>query len=169
MQNAVIHLKTTESFLEKLNKEKSDSIINAFMEACSKLDARIFEPFMEEDANFEDKDKYQFLTSMKKNFSYYKKRVGESFFTDVDDDVCNGCQFGLPIKRFFFYQNEEIAKSDEDRHHFIDGFAYVIQKENGILKDIFICNGIVFAFLKPPPFGINFPNTFSELSDDVPF
>ena len=169
MQNEVIHLKTTEVFQENPDLKKSEIIINAFIEACSKLDAGIFEPFMEEDANFEDKEKYQFLNSMKKNFSYYKKRVGKKYFADVDDDECNGCQNGLPIKRFFFYKNEEIAKSDEDRHNFIDGFAYVIQKENGILKDIFVCNGIIFAFLKPPPFGINFPKTFSESSDDVPF
>ena len=62
----VIHLKKTLSFKGKVTIVESTLIVQKFIDACMLLDVSIFEPFMNEDDNFEDKDKYRFLERLHK-------------------------------------------------------------------------------------------------------
>lgn len=131
---ALIHLKTTESFQEKQSIEKSKQIIQAFEKACLQLDARLFEPFMHEDDCFEDMDKYRFLDSLKSQFENMQKRTAEEVDVLISHTVCRGCSFGKPVRRFTCYSMASGLK--------IGSFGYLIDIENGILKDIYQCNGI---------------------------
>jgi hypothetical protein len=134
----LIHLKTTGNFQINFDKEKSEKIIDAFVNACSNLDAGLFEPFMNEDDCFEDLEKYEFLNSLKLNLDRIKKKVGNEIDLIIHDSVCTGCSYGKPIKCFYFFKNINGERK------YIDGLGYVIEKEADVLKDIYQCNGIIF-------------------------
>ena len=70
----LIHLNTSTAFKQHAEPSQSQLIINAFIESCKALDASIFEPFMEEDNVFEDKNKYLFLAELKSLFDSYKPK-----------------------------------------------------------------------------------------------
>lgn len=132
MISEVIHLTTSKSFQQEASTNHSEIIIVAFIESCKALDASIFEPYMDEGFFFEDKNKYLFLSSMKNLFDYYKKEGAISINVDVADGVCNGCKYGKQIKVFSVKAWGKTIIADQ--------FAYVIELEKGILKDIFRCN-----------------------------
>jgi len=132
METAELHLATCDSFQQEAKTDHSKLIIEAFVESCKALDASIFEPYMDEENVFEDKDKYLFLASMKGLFDSYKDKKALFLNVDVEDDTCKGCQYGKPIKLF--------SVKGRGRMIFTGQFAYRINVEKGILKDIYRCN-----------------------------
>lgn len=132
MLTTTVHLTTCNSFKQESKTNQSENIIYAFVESCKALDASIFEPFMEDNNVFEEKTKYLFLAGLKKLFdSYTDERI--LFHTiAVEDGSCTGCNEGKAVKIFSFKGWGRIIKTDR--------FAYVIEKENGILTDIYRCN-----------------------------
>ena len=127
-----IHLITSDLFQKEASSNQSKRIVDAFIESCKALDASIFEPYMEENNVFEDKNKYLFLASMKFLFDSYKDKKPISFSVTVDDGTCKGCIYGNAVKVFSIKGWGRVIFNGE--------FAYVIEMENGILKDIFRCN-----------------------------
>ena len=132
METAELHLATCDSFQQEAKTDYSKRIIYAFVESCKALDASIFEPYMDEENVFEDKGKYLFLASMKLLFDSYKDKKALFFNVNVEDDSCKGCEYGKPIKLF--------SVKCWGRMIFTDQFAYRINVEKGILKDIYRCN-----------------------------
>ena len=132
MISEVIHLTTSESFQKEAPSNKSEKIVDAFIESCKALDASIFEPFMEENNVFEFKNKYLFLASLKTLFDTFKNDKPVSLDIVVNDGICNGCKYGKLVKIF--------SVNGWDSVKYNDRFAYVIEKENEVLKDIFRCN-----------------------------
>jgi hypothetical protein len=102
------------------------------MDCCKALDASIFEPYMDEDSIFENKDKYLFLADLKALFDSCKENKSIAINVSVEDGTCMGCKHGMDIKIF--------KVKGWGRVLFSDSFAYVIEKERGVLKDIYRCN-----------------------------
>ena len=111
----VAHLKTSTSFINKENNNYSKLVIDKFIESCMHLDASIFEPFMAEDDVFQDKEKYKFLSHLKMLFQNCRNLTTNDFHVNFTREVCRGCQTGKPV------------------------LGFLIDLENGILKDIFKC------------------------------
>jgi len=132
MLTNVIHLTTSDSFQQVAQTDHSKLIIDAFVESCKALDASIFESFMDEENIFESKDKYLFLASMKELFDSFKDRKAVFINVNVEDGICKGCQYGKHIKLF--------SVKGWGRVIFKSQFAYRVDVEKGILKDIFRCN-----------------------------
>ena len=132
METTVIHLITSKIFQEEAPLNQSEKIVDAFIESCKALDASIFEPFMEENNVFESKNKYLFLASLRTLFDTFKNDKPMSLDIVVNDGICNGCKYGKSVKIF--------SVNGWDSVKYNDRFAYVIEKENGVLKDIFRCN-----------------------------
>lgn len=163
MQNAVIHLKTKETFQKSENLQRSDRIIQAFIEACSHLDAGIFEPFMQEDDCFEDKEKYTFLTSLRNKFKQHRDRLGKNFVCSIEDTVCQGCSYGKSVKSFYFYSSDEEKSNTRGTAKLSKGFGYVLDIQNDLLIDIYECNGLILSLFNDEPSG-----SFFKLPDDGP-
>lgn len=139
MLETLPHLKTKEVFLEKKDISYSNELVECFVKACTNLDAAIFEPLMQEDDVFEDKDKYRFLSSLKILFEEYRNENTVSFQVYVLNDVCNGCNLGKPVKSFKVFALKKHPITQE--HIFCRGqFAFLIEFENGILNDIYRCH-----------------------------
>ena len=132
METTAIHLTTSESFQKEAPTNQSERIVDAFIESCKALDASIFEPFMEEENVFQNKNKYLFLASIKTLFDEFKNDKPVSIDMIVNDGICNGCKYGKSVKIF--------SVNGWDSIKYNDRFAYVIEKENEVLKDIFRCN-----------------------------
>ena len=132
METTTIHLTTCNSFQQKAQPSHSEIIIEAFIESCKALDASIFEPFMDEENVFENKNKYLFLASLKTEFESFKKDKPVSISIVVNDGTCAGCNHGKAVKIF------SVKGWDSEKYN--DRFGYVIEKKDGILKDIFRCN-----------------------------
>ena len=131
MPDTIYHLRTKLNV--DLNKASinSELIIQKFVESCVKLDASIFEPYIQEDAIFQDKEKYLFLASLKKVFDKFRNSINGEIPIEVTDDVCKGCSFGKPIKIFTI--------SPSVKNPWLKRFGYVIDVEDGHLKDIYQC------------------------------
>lgn len=132
MGTETIHLTTSDSFQKEAPSNQSERIVDAFIKSCKALDASIFEPYMEENNVFEDKNKYLFLASLRTLFDTFKKDKPVSIDIVVNDGICNGCKYGKSVKIF--------SVNGWDSIKYNDRFAYVIEKERGILKDIYRCN-----------------------------
>ena len=128
----VIHLKTTLSFQEKVTIDESTLIVQKFIDACMLLDVSIFEPFMNEDDNFEDKDKYRFLERLHKSFEEYRQDLLDDFFVERITTICEGCSYGKRVEQFKIYEGES--------KKFYDDFGFLIDEANGKLIDIYQCN-----------------------------
>ena len=126
-----VHLTTSSRFIHKNDVPYSQIIIDKFIESCSKLDASIFEPYMHEDDVFEDKEKYAFLAQMHGMFDEFSRDTLDDFTVSVKDTVCKGCVKGQPVKHFKVSNN--VTKKP------LDEFAFMIEVEKGILKDIYRC------------------------------
>ena len=125
-----IHLRTSIDFIKRQNDNHSQLIIEKFKESCLKLDASIFEPFMEDDTIFEDKEKYVFLADMKKIFDLSRLKAGRKFDVRMSYEKCLGCSAGQPVHRFDVYKNDVM----------IDDFGFLMSLENRTLKDIYQCS-----------------------------
>lgn len=129
----LLHLTTTSGFYQKREDNKSQLIISKFVETCLAMDVSIFEPYMQEDDVFEDKEKYLFLAQLKDLFSEIKSEMPVPYYVAVRDSECCGCPEG----------KGKLVKHFELKHRLsnkvLDGFAFIIDTENGILKDIFRC------------------------------
>lgn len=132
MVKTTIHLPTSASFQLQNQLYLSQSISDAFIASCKALDASIFEPYMDEESIFENKDKYIFLADLKALFDSYKEKKPVSITVNIEDGTCKGCKYGIGIKIFNVKCWGRTIISDQ--------FAYVIEKRNGVLLDIFRCN-----------------------------
>ena len=128
----VIHLKTTLSFQGKVTTDESALIVEKFIDACMLLDVSVFEPFMNEDDNFEDKDKYRFLERLHKSFEEYRQDLLDDFFVERITTICEGCSNGKRVEQFKICEGEP--------KKFYDDFGFLIDEENGKLIDIYQCN-----------------------------
>lgn len=138
MDQSIVHLKTTESFIDNINVEKSKEVLDCFIKACVNLNAGIFEPMMQEDDIFQDKEKYQFLQSLKVLFAGLRDENTVFFDVSISDDICYGCTYGKPVKNFKVYS---LKKDPNKPGRFINRgqFAFLVELEDGILKDIYRC------------------------------
>ncbi|MEI7474803.1 MAG: hypothetical protein WCK67_08485 [bacterium] len=128
----VIHLKTTLSFREMESASESALIIKKFIESCMQLDVSLFEPFMNEEDNFEDKDKYRFLERLRKSFEEYRQDLLDDFIVERTTTICEGCSYGKRVEQFKVYEGES--------KKFYDDFGFLIDENNGKLIDIYQCN-----------------------------
>jgi len=128
----VIHLKTTPAFKEKVTTAESALIIQMFIDSCLQLDVSIFEPYMNEDNNFEDKDKYRFLERLQKSFEEYRQDLLDDFFVERSTTICEGCSNGKRVEQFKVFEGES--------KKYYDDFGFLIDEENGKLIDIYQCN-----------------------------
>jgi hypothetical protein len=103
----------------------SDDVKSKFIESCQKLDASIFEPFIDEDQHFQNLDKYRFLQSLKDEFDRVKGMGVKS--TILIEGICEKCYKGH--KTFQFYGKNVIPE-----------FSYIIHKKDGDVSDILMCN-----------------------------
>lgn len=106
-------------------KGQLETIVKVFIESCIDLNPEKLEPLIEDDKLFDDKDKYRFLGFLKAQFDSARK-IGLNK-TIVKQGRCEMCIRGH--KSYEFYGNESKPR-----------FAYVIEKENGQVKNIFNCN-----------------------------
>lgn len=125
-----IHLTASKKLTNNDEKLLSQTIINKFIEACIKLDASIIEPYIEENEIFENKEKYLFLAELKKMFQPYQSKA-IVFSVRRNDRMCLGCSQGKKVLQFTIY-----STNDESE---VDDFGFVLDTENGILKDIYRC------------------------------
>lgn len=112
----------------KIKRDSNSYFIKeTFLKACQNLDASIFEPLIDEDQYFEKLDKYRFLHSMKEQFDYLK---GEGIKEmKMVMGTCKMCFTGERVYEFYV-----VPKKGKP------GFAYNIQEESGVIKNIFRCN-----------------------------
>lgn len=125
-----VHLKFTGSISDQLDKKKSQLIIDKFVESCLRCDITIFEPFMEEGDNFQNKEKYEFLESLKSIFNRIKIFTKSVYEVEKIDSICKGCSKGKDVRHFKVTTNGKPFSE----------FAYLIDTENGVLKDIYRCH-----------------------------
>jgi hypothetical protein len=125
------HLKTSKSFVEHLDGNKSKEVVDKFIESCLHLDASIFEPYMQEEDVFEDKGKYRFLADLKKLFDKAKMLAGVDFKVNIEDRNCRGCTLGGIVKHFEVVNNKS--------NNYIGSFGFLIDSEDGMLKNIYRC------------------------------
>ncbi len=126
-----IHLKTSKSFIEREDFSQSKKVIEKFIESCLQLDISIFEPYMDEDDVFEDKEKYMFLGDLKRSFDNIRNLAESDFNITIEDRKCNGCSLGKMVKHFEVFNNKA--------NSYIGSFGFLIDVENGILKNIYRC------------------------------
>lgn len=111
--------------LDDRQRPQSEIIVKSFIESCINLDTSIFEPFIQDDQLFDDKDKYRFLAFLKAQFDYAKKKGLTKMI--VKQGRCQMCVKG--------HKSIELwGDGNKPR------FAYVIEEENGYVKNIFNCN-----------------------------
>ena len=91
----------------------------------------MFEPYMHEDDVFDDKEKYTFLADLKRSFDKVRNLTKSDFKVTTEDRKCNGCSLGKVVKHF------EVANNKTNSY--IGSFGFLIDVENGILKNIYRC------------------------------
>ncbi|MDQ6763813.1 MAG: hypothetical protein M3015_14460 [Bacteroidota bacterium] len=126
-----IHLKTSKSFIEREDFSQSKKVIDKFIESSLQLDISIFEPYMDEDDVFEDKEKYMFLADLKRSFDNIRNLAESDFNITIEDRKCNGCSSGKMVKHFEVFNKKT--------NSYIGSFGFLIDVENGILKNIYRC------------------------------
>jgi hypothetical protein len=105
--------------------ELSNEVISKFIESCQKLDASIFEPFIDEEEYFQNLDKYRFLQSLKDEFDRVKEMGIKSMVLIMGK--CESCYPGQDSYQFY-------------GKNVIPEFSYVIHKKDGDVSDILMCN-----------------------------
>ena len=125
-----IHLITSEKLIRKGVDTLSQTVIGKFIEACINLDTSIIEPYINEDDIFESKEKYLFLAELKKLFRPYQP-LRNTLSIRKENNACLGCSRGKNVVQF-------IISSVPDNKEVFD-FGFVIDTEEGILKDIYRC------------------------------
>lgn len=127
---ATPHLLTSQEFLIQKNREYSLALQKVFIASCLNLNASILEPYINEDDVFENKEKYLFLVELKKLFQPYQP-LRSILSVRREEKTCLGCSKGKNVVQF-------IISSFPDNKEVFD-FGFVIDTENGILKDIYRC------------------------------
>lgn len=105
-------------------------LIEKFIETCLRLDASIFEPYIDEEGIFENKEKYMFLAKLKLLFQPYQS-LRSIASVRQEEKICLGCSKTKNVLKFSIY-------SVEDNQDIAD-FGFVIDTDNGLLKDIYQC------------------------------
>ena len=127
---ATPHLLTSVKFRAKKNSKQSLTLEDRFIECCLTLNASAFEPYMSEDDVFENKDKYLFLSELKRLFQPYHSNT-KAYAVRKEEISCLGCSYGKRVVRFI------VSSVSEKMDVFEFGFVIYIDKE--ILKDIYRC------------------------------
>ena len=135
MEKELITLKTTVGFREKSTVSNSKLVIDKFIEACLHLDASIFEPFMNEDDVFQEKDKYRFLAELYRIFDDYEHATVGDFYVDRKTTICNGCNKGNTVAHFSVYN----GTSGE----YVGEFGFGFEFKGNILSDISRCHRFI--------------------------
>lgn len=123
MNMELIILKVKE---EATTGEIAEKITKSFIEACINLDASIFAPIVQEDDIFDELEKYRFLAFLSKQFDLAKAKGIKKMI--VKTGRCDLCARGHSTFEFY-------GKSPKPE------FAYVVEIKNGVVKNIFNCNG----------------------------
>ena len=131
----VMELIKLKAKLDGEQRPQSEIIVKSFIQSCINLDTSIFEPFIQDDQLFDDKDKYRFLAFLKAQFDSARK-MGLTE-TIVKQGRCQLCIMGHQTFEFW-------GEGDKLR------FAYVIEKKDGEVKNIFNCNASSGWFIIPP-------------------
>ena len=126
-----IYLKTSSSFVEHEDVNKSKIVVEKFIESCLQLDASTFEPYMHEEDVFEDTEKYKFLAELKGLFEKSRLKANSDIKVSITNEKCRGCDGGESVLNFELRQGENNLPFTE--------FGFRIETENGILKDIHRC------------------------------
>jgi hypothetical protein len=119
-----------QNIFENGRYKKTDLVVTKFVQSCVELNASVFEPFIEEDAFFEDKYKNRFLADLKDLFQLSKNKARFETIVKQTTGNCLGCVYGHEIKRFDVYEGNELRFD----------FGFLISVQNGILVDIYRCN-----------------------------
>lgn len=115
-----IKLKTTT---HAQNKQDSNLILQRFIEACEQMDVSSFEPLIDEDAIFQDTDKYRFLASWKGIIDNVRSK-GISQLVAKEGQ----CQFCLRGHKTYEFHSQEGLQ-----------FAYIVETKRDLVKDIYVC------------------------------
>ena len=109
-----------------------DRLHQKFIEASLELDVSILEPFIPEDMELQDLDKYRFLASLKDHFDSIWQQHPEEWRVELADLTCGFCNRGKPLAGFAVYAGCEFIPYEK--------FGFFIEEdEKGITKDIYIC------------------------------
>lgn len=135
MKNKIITSSERKIQNSKIAEEISIDILHQkFIEAALELDASIVEPFIPEDMQLQDMDKYPFLASLKDHFDSIWQQHPENWRVELADLTCGFCNRGKPLAGFAVYAGCEFMPYEK--------FGYFIEEdEKGITKDIYICKG----------------------------
>lgn len=109
-----------------ISDSKSNEIVDAFINACCRLDPSLFEPYMDEEDVFEDKDKWEFMTDFRNKLWNLENVPGEKLYVQLGR--CLGCKCSTKDETHEFYD--------------INGkfyFAYLFEKKDGDVTDIYEC------------------------------
>ena len=118
----LIKLKVKKNISKGVDAQR---IIKSFIESCVNFDPSTIEPFIKDDQYFDDLDKYRFLAFLKAQFDSARS-VGLKKMI-VRQGSCEMCIIGHDTYEFY-------GEDGKIR------FAYIIEKKNGEVKNIFNCN-----------------------------
>lgn len=107
--------------------EKANEVVNAFIDACCKMDPSVLEPFMNEEDVFEDKEKWEFLTHFRNKLWNINDVPGEKLYVKLGK--CLGCKCYTDLHAHEFYDN---------KGEFY--FAYMIEEDESGVVDIYECH-----------------------------
>lgn len=125
-------LNTTAEFIQIQKPKNSQIVMDKFIECCVKLDASIFEPYMQEEEMFDNKSKSQFLTELKELFENKAKKAKNAIKVSITNEICRRCKSGHRVHNFELREGENNVPFNE--------FGFRIETDNGVLKDIQRCN-----------------------------
>jgi hypothetical protein len=80
-----------------------------------------------------DKEKYTFLADLKRSFDKIRNLTQNDFNITIEDRKCNACSLGKTVKHFEVFNNKT--------NSYIGSFGFLIDVENGMLKNIYRCLG----------------------------
>ena len=122
---------------DKISKRNlTDVLHQKFIEAAMSLDTSIVEPFIPENMQLQDLDKYRFLASLRKHFEEIEKRHPEDWRVEKVDYTCKHCNHGKPLASFEVYAGANSMSYSK--------FGYYIDTDkDGETKDIYVCKGMM--------------------------
>ncbi len=141
MHNMISTVKATTQDQKILHKEiakglSDDLLHQKFIEAAFELDASIVEPYIPEEMQLQDLDKYRFLADLKDRFERIRQQHPEGWQVKLADYICRFCNRGKPLAAFEVFAGNDLEPFSK--------FGYYVDSDlRGITKDIYICNGII--------------------------
>lgn len=115
---------------------QTDLLHQKFIEAALQMDASIVEPYIPEDMQLQDLDKYMFLAYLQDVFESIWQKHPEDYRVEAAEFRCGYCVKGTPLAAFAVYSGVE--------HIPYAKFGYVIETDaNGITTDIYICTSMI--------------------------